>query len=444
GACITEEARLSLIEQNEKQVKRLQTEGILSRNPEKQAVSFSWPLRAGNGLAFNSYYGISNYVDHNSLFSGNNNNNVSDFNCGTRSYDTGSGYNHKGTDYFTFPFPWLMMENDQVEVVAAAPGTITTKRDGNPDKNCDFSNNNWNIIIIQHSDGSRAWYAHLKTNSLTPKNVGDTVAEGEYLGVVGSSGASTGPHLHFEIYDTQNNLVDPYAGSCNNLNNSSWWQDQHAYYDSKINAILTQSAPPVFFDCPPTPRRLEITNEKTDFTPGDTIYFLSYYTDQRANMNTRHTLFRPDGSVYDNWNHSMSVSHYAWSYWWWWYVFPRNEMQGQWTYRTIFNGDTVSHDFNFGLAASIEPELDENLIHIGPNPFAENLEIDWQEAMAELPPQFQLEMTDMLGKSVFSQEVQASRTSIQFKLKDIAPGIYNLRIYEQGRSLIWRKRLMKE
>ena len=50
-----------------------------------------------------------------------------------------------------------------------------------------------------HADGSVAWYGHMKAGSLTNKAVGQTVSSGEYLGIVGSSGNSTGPHLHFGI-----------------------------------------------------------------------------------------------------------------------------------------------------------------------------------------------------------------------------------------------------
>lgn len=441
--CLSEEKRIELIKFDQTNRQTLIRKGKLPTVNSLLAVSFEWPLRASNSLSYNNFYGISNYVDHNSAFSGDNNSNVQDFNCGSRSYDTGSGYNHKGTDYFTFPFPWHLMENDQVEVVAAAAGTITTRIDGNPDKNCDFSNNNWNIIIIQHSDGSKAWYGHLKTNSLTSKRVGDNVAAGEYLGVVGSSGASTGPHLHFEIYDDQNNLVDPYAGNCNSLNSTSLWADQHAYYDSKINLVQTQSSPPVRYDCPPAPRRLAERNIKNEFAPGDTIYMLSYYTDQRSGMNSKHTLFRPDGSNFISWDHSMNDSHFAWSYWWWWRILPTTEMQGLWTYQIIFNGDTVNHDFNYGIASSIEPELAEQLIRVSPNPFSDQLTVDWREALEELPHHFSVELTDLMGRQVYEHKGTPSSPLLNIPTQRLASGLYNLRIYSEDRPLIWRKRIEK-
>jgi murein DD-endopeptidase MepM/ murein hydrolase activator NlpD len=55
-----------------------------------------------------------------------------------------------------------------------------------------------NRVLIAHEDGSFATYAHLLTGSIAVKP-GDQVAEGAVLGRSGSSGYSSGPHLHFAI-----------------------------------------------------------------------------------------------------------------------------------------------------------------------------------------------------------------------------------------------------
>ncbi len=62
-----------------------------------------------------------------------------------------------------------------------------------------------NLVVIQHRLGFTTWYAHL--SSITSW-VGEQVVGGTRIGYVGSTGYSTGPHLHFEVrrYDTP---IDP-------------------------------------------------------------------------------------------------------------------------------------------------------------------------------------------------------------------------------------------
>ena len=53
-----------------------------------------------------------------------------------------------------------------------------------------------NFVIVQHANGYVSRYAHL---SRYEAQVGQVLAQGQVLGYVGSTGNSTGPHLHFEI-----------------------------------------------------------------------------------------------------------------------------------------------------------------------------------------------------------------------------------------------------
>ena len=53
-----------------------------------------------------------------------------------------------------------------------------------------------NTVMIQHDNGLVSLYAH---NSSLVVNVGDKVKKGQVVAKIGSTGRSTGPHLHFEI-----------------------------------------------------------------------------------------------------------------------------------------------------------------------------------------------------------------------------------------------------
>jgi murein DD-endopeptidase MepM/ murein hydrolase activator NlpD len=65
-----------------------------------------------------------------------------------------------------------------------------------------------NKTVITLDDGTELWFCH-QTSYLV--NVGDTVRGGEIIGTVGSTGNSTGPHLHLEVRPGAGDPVDPYT-----------------------------------------------------------------------------------------------------------------------------------------------------------------------------------------------------------------------------------------
>ena len=98
-----------------------------------------------------------------------------------------SGY-HTGSDYAA---------PSGTEVMAAASGTVVA---------AGFNGSYGNQVTIQHDDGTQTTYSHLSSITVS---VGETVSAGEAIGAVGSTGNSTGPHLHFEAFDSSGNRLNP-------------------------------------------------------------------------------------------------------------------------------------------------------------------------------------------------------------------------------------------
>jgi len=83
-------------------------------------------------------------------------------------------------------------------IVAAASGTVVLAQ---------WYGGYGNCVIIEHKDGFRTLYGHIRSGGIKVK-VGDTVEAGEKIAEVGSTGNSTGNHLHFGVY-VNNQAVDP-------------------------------------------------------------------------------------------------------------------------------------------------------------------------------------------------------------------------------------------
>jgi hypothetical protein len=105
------------------------------------------------------------------------------------------------------------------EIIAIADGTVTSCYDGVPDnpavgvdlpteqiKEIIDKNSSslpagaGNHVILEHKCGEFSFYAHMIPGSLRVKT-GEKVKQGQVLGLVGNSGNSEGPHLHFHLMD---------------------------------------------------------------------------------------------------------------------------------------------------------------------------------------------------------------------------------------------------
>ena len=100
----------------------------------------------------------------------------------------GASTNHKGVDIGGVYY--------SSEVHAAKSGTVIVSQ---------YSSSYGNYVVVSHGSGNTTLYAHMSSHSVS---VGQWVDQGDVLGITGSTGISSGPHLHFEI--TENGVrVDP-------------------------------------------------------------------------------------------------------------------------------------------------------------------------------------------------------------------------------------------
>jgi murein DD-endopeptidase MepM/ murein hydrolase activator NlpD len=280
-------------------VATLRAKSLLAVDRRTQAVTYGFPLRLAPGLPDYAGFRVSAFSDHNAAAGSTQ---VLDYNGGNRTYD-----GHRGTDYALSPFGWNKVDAGDMQVVAAAAGTIAYKANVDPtDHNCNVASADpWNYIGIVHADGRLTLYGHMRYNSLTTKGIGEAVAQGEYLGTAASSGNSSGPHLHFEArYGSfsNNEWIDPYAGPASQPESS--WTSQRPYVDSAINRLATHSSPP----STPDPCAPSILNLQDSFSTGQNIYFYAYYHDYQGSLITQATLYRPDGTLQQSWQYSSATA----------------------------------------------------------------------------------------------------------------------------------------
>ncbi len=303
-------------------------------------VELKWPMRERVGFDQPSVQAISNFLDQDPA-----ENALEDWNCGGEAARTYDG--HNGLDIFLAPFSWYQMEQDTGIVTAAAPGVIRDKVGDQPERSCEANDNGGdnNLLMIEHADGSFGVYAHMRTDSLTAKPVGATVEAGEYLGVVGSSGWSTGPHLHFEVGFFENSAwvpQDPFQGMCNDINATGWWEEQPPYYLPAIMALSIHDQAPTAPPCPQT----EEPHFAGAFSAGDTVYFGFTVRDVLRGESVDVELRMPNGNLYtstaytaNDWDHAASLFVYFSL------DLPGNAMAGAWTLRVSFKGDVQDQAF---------------------------------------------------------------------------------------------------
>lgn len=140
---------------------------------------------------------------------------VRDWDCSGYTYD-----GHRGHDSLIRSFREQAVG---VPVFAALGGTVIETHDGEPDMNIEWvEGNQANYVLIDHGGGYTGLYLHFRQGSVAVVP-GQVVAAGTQLGLTGSSGISSWPHLHFETWKDRQ-WFEPSAGPCRT--GDSFWASQ--------------------------------------------------------------------------------------------------------------------------------------------------------------------------------------------------------------------------
>ncbi len=220
-----------------------------------------------------------------------------DFSCGHLSYD-----GHKGTD---FRLPDLPSMHHGVIVRAAAPGVIRAVRDGMPDisvRDADPESikgrEAGNAVAIRHAQGWETQYSHMRKGSVSVKP-GQKVLAGDKLGLVGLSGQTEFPHLHFAVRH-DGKPIDPFSGlpmgrGCGDTDNALWSQAAASQLSYLATGLLGNG----FTDAIPKAEQARAGKHSHATLPGDApliIYWVDVFGTQTGDVQ-RMRLSAPDGTV---------------------------------------------------------------------------------------------------------------------------------------------------
>ena len=109
------------------------------------------------------------------------------------------------TTYFGEVGPYAPRGHSSLDIAAPEGTPIVAADDGEVLKAYWNEDGYGGLVIIGHPSGYETWYGHLDRFDV---GMGDQVKRGEQIALMGSTGYSTGPHLHFEVRQ-DGQVIDP-------------------------------------------------------------------------------------------------------------------------------------------------------------------------------------------------------------------------------------------
>lgn len=169
-----------------------------------------------------------------------------DYGCGRQTY-----HKHDGTD---FGIADLESMKRGVPVLAAASGMVLGVRDGVVDRMIADQTQRVDVdhiecgngVVIDHGNGWQTQYCHLRNGSIAVKK-GNKAEKGMVLGMVGSSGLASFPHVHFTVRYL-GKVVDPFVGITNvsgcHVSRHPLWEQSPDYIPTGLIRVGFAPKPP--------------------------------------------------------------------------------------------------------------------------------------------------------------------------------------------------------
>lgn len=227
-----------------------------------------------------------------------------------------------------------------IPLIATNDGTVTQVADGLFDRENSSNNKSGNYILLNHGNNWETLYYHAAANTITVK-VGDQVKRGQLLGYMGSSGNSTGTHIHFNHRYRGAVVETGYAPS-------SYWQTPPPY---------SGSVPTTLFDAGITnytPSYNELTERLSPIssfstTESGTLFAWTSLWNFKTTDQLTWRWTRPNGTFFDS-NFTPTQNYLRMSWWYW--SLPLSNFQsspGTWQVVMRLNGTPIkSTSFNIG------------------------------------------------------------------------------------------------
>ncbi|HEX3150835.1 MAG TPA: Ig-like domain-containing protein, partial [Gemmataceae bacterium] len=274
---------------------------------------------------------------------------------------------HSGAavDYTTGPFTVDGYDSDDIGVTnfsfqdagvptfAVAPGVVEQVIDGNTDRETSYAGSPTNLVIIDHQNGWKTWYWHLATNSITVK-AGDTVTAGQLIGLMGSSGNSTGANLQFQAYHN-GALVEPMFDA------AKFFIDP-PLYQTALEPYVAASGITNYdiYGGGGVPDAAEMPSGVSTFKvgSGDPVYFwfgVSHFKSTNSMVDV--DFIRPDGSIGVNYTPFASGSLRGNIYYFYAGMGNFNSYPGEWEAVVTIDGVLKAHSYFTITSGTAPPEI---------------------------------------------------------------------------------------